>query len=410
MGAKFFLFPFIVLANHSWRLFEKIFYCLFRIFGNNNTDVILFESYPEFSGSPWMIYKELIKRNYDKKYKLIWVTGFPCKPPSNIQCIPYFGCFSLRKKISALRYLASAKIIINSNRPLKKLNPKTVRVFTRHGGTLKNCIKYMHTLGEIDFLLSLSSELKKIDYVENQGHSIRRLEDILVLGYPANDELFVFKDLYLNGFYPKLCSLKKDYRFKKIIGWLPTFRQRQNFMGDNSLKKFPFGLPLVQNEAELMSLNSVLEERNILLVVQMHHAQAKNFTKRELSNIVLVSDNLKKEMSVSTANMLQSFDALITDYSAVYYEFILLNRPIALTIDDYKEYNEKPGFSINYFNWVKGVYLQNTTDLVRFIEDVYSDKDSEKTEREKALRRIHKYTDDQSTKRVVDFFANKSIL
>ena len=112
-------------------------------------------------------------------------------------------------------------------------------------------------------------------------------------------------------------------------------------------------------------------------------------------------------MGVSTANLMQSFDALITDYSAAYHEYVLLDRPIALTVDDFEEYSSTTGFLLDYFEWIKGVYLKKLPDLFKFIEDVSSNVDSAKESRCQAMHRIHKYVDNQSTKRVVDFLVEK---
>ena len=142
----------------------------------------------------------------------------------------------------------------------------------------------------------------------------------------------------------------------------------------------------------------------------MHHAQAANFSKRTFSNIVLMDQNLKYEMNVSTANLMHSFDALISDYSAAYHEFVMLDRPVALAIDDFEEYSSRTGFVFDYFEWIKGVFLKTVPDLLHFVEDVANGVDSAKTEREMAARHIHKYIDNQSTKRVVDFLVEKAKL
>jgi CDP-glycerol glycerophosphotransferase (TagB/SpsB family) len=106
-------------------------------------------------------------------------------------------------------------------------------------------------------------------------------------------------------------------------------------------------------------------------------------------------------------DLIKSFDALITDYSSIYHEYLLLNRPIALTIDDYEEYSAGTGFSIDYFEWIKGVYLTDVSNLMRFVDEVSENIDSAKNERNLALHRIHAFVDNQSTKRVVDFLAEK---
>lgn len=370
--------------------------------------VILFESYPELGGSPWMIYQEMLRLGYDKKYNLVWAVDSSFNAPSNIKCAAFFGKLSKIQKFKRFLYNSLAKVNIDSNRPLYKNNPATIRIFTRHGGPLKKCPDYMHSLGKMDYMLTLSPALQDVDFIDCKDYCVKNKEDILTLGFPANDSLFERKDLYSNGFYTKLCPNKS--RFEKIIGWLPTFRQHRNGDTISSSKIFPLGIPLVYTETELSQINEFLAKKNILLAIQMHHAQAKNFPKIHFSNIILISQDLKYEMNVSTANLMQSFDAMITDYSAAYHEYTLLNRPIALTIDDFEEYSSKTGFVFDYFDWIKGVYLKNSTDLIHFIEDISNGIDSAKNEREKALHRIHKHVDNQSTKRVLDFLIDKANL
>ena len=373
-------------------------------------EIILFESYPELDGSPWMIYQEMKHRGLDKKYKLVWAVGKDFKAPAGIMTVPFFGSLSRLQRWRRSWYNAKAKLIVDSNRPIFKKNPETVRLYTRHGGPFKKCEDYMHSLGKMDYMLTLSSELQKIDFDDCRGYCIDKIDEIIMLGFPANDRLFEKKDLFQNGFYPALSPSCSKSHFKKIIGWFPTFRQHRIGGRVDSTKVLPFGIPLVQTEEELVSLNDFLGEKNILLVIQMHHAQMANFAKRSFSNIVLVDPKLKYEMNVSTANILQSFDALITDYSAAYFEYAMLDRPVALAIDDFEEYLSKTGFLFDYFEWIKGVYLKTIFDLTHFIEDVANGVDSAKTEREMAARRIHKYIDNQSTKRVVDFLVEKAKL
>lgn len=368
---------------------------------------IIFESYPELDCSPWMIYRELKRRGLDKKYKFIWAVDSSSKFTSTVKCEPFFGVCTIIQRLMRLRYLCSAKAIIDSNRYIKKINPKTFRMHTQHGAPLKGCWLYTQNLGEVDCLLSLSENMACIEqqlYPSTCGH-------IQVLGYPTNDRLFEYIDLYQNSFWKKLTGLES--RYKKIIGWLPTYRQHRQHKKSSSLNSdyvFPLGVPLLKTHEDLKRLNQFLQSKNILLTIQMHHAQMENFPKQKFSNIVLIPGSLKQRLGVSTANLMTNFDALITDYSAAYHEYLLLDRPIALSIDDYEAYAKHPGFVLDYFDWIKGVYLKDVSDLFRFIEEVYEGVDSAKIERDCSMRRIHQYIDNQSTKRVVDFLIEKAKL
>lgn len=383
---------------------------VFKIMGAFSKEIVLFESLPELDGSPWMIYQEMKRRGFDKKYKLVWAVDKDFHAPVGVKSVPFFGNLSHLQRCRRLLYKILVKVIVDSNRPVYKKNPKTVRLFTRHGGSFKRSPDYMHSIGKVDYMLTLSQALQEIDFVDCKDYCVQKMENIVPLGMPANDRLFESVDLFANGFYPTLCQTEPQKRFEKIIGWLPTFRQHRFGNRVDSEKVCPFGVPLVQAEEDLVQLNKILSEKNILLVIQMHHAQAPNFSKQTFSNIVLMDQNLKYKMGVSTANLMQSFDALITDYSAAYYEYVMLDRPVALAIDDFEEYSSKTGFVFDYFEWIKGVYLKNLPDLLRFVDDVANGVDLAREVRRKAARHIHKYIDNQSAKRVVDFLVEKARL
>lgn len=54
-------------------------------------------------------------------------------------------------------------------------------------------------------------------------------------------------------------------------------------------------------------------------------------------------------------NILNAVDILITDYSSIYFDFLLLDRPIIFTPIDYEEYKHNRGFLLEPFDfWAPG--------------------------------------------------------
>ena len=363
---------------------------------------LFFESFPEISGSPLAIYNELKKRGFEKKYKLVWLVDKNFQAPPNFLCVNLLGGRSVFQWIRRNFILARAKLIVDSNRFVHKVYPQTYRLYAQHGAALKKTFDYTHNLGDVDAVLSLSENMSEI---ENKIY-IASSNKFVALGYPANDALFESRDFDKSVFGKGREDF--DSKYKRVIGWLPTYRQNRKGGNLNSSVVFAFGVPLLKTEADFICLNETLKENDTLLAIQMHHAQAKNFPRQDCSNIVLISPELKRQYDVSTADLMRCFDAMITDYSAAYYEYLLLNRPIALSVDDYEEYSRNPGFSIDYFDWIKGVYLKDSSDLMNFVKEVARGKDSAKIEREKSLYRIHKYVDNHSTQRVVDYLVEKA--
>lgn len=298
---------------------------------------------------------------------------------------------------------AKAKAIVDSNLYVQKLKKSTYRLHTQHGGVLKYCRWYMSQMGEVDCCLTLSENLLEAERRAFSGHPPR----LVHLGFPTNDPLFDKVDLYALGFWERLTGKKKHYT--KIIGWMPTFRQHRFDDEPHPVETvFPFGVPLLRTEGEIQSLNNLLSRENILLAIQLHHSQAENFIREPFSNIILIDPAVKAALDISNACMMQGFDALITDYSGAYHEFVMLDRPIAITLDDYESFSRNPGFALDFFEWIKGEYLRTPADLARFVENVAQGRDVAREERRTSMRRMHNYLDNQSTKRVTDLLCSEA--
>ena len=363
-------------------------------------DVVLLESSPAFDGSPMMLERELKKR-FPDKYRFFWAVDKRCEKKTSGQTVAFWGGLTLLEKIRKYFYLAKAKLIIDSNNPVVKLNPNTLRLYTTHGGTLKKCDKYMHSIGPVDYVLSLSDKIADVDFQIMKDYSVSRREQVLPLGFPLHDILFEDFDLYH-------CGLLKEPRYHKIVGWLPTFRQHKNKDQSISLEsEKKFSLPLIEKIEDFDRINEIFTSKNSLLIVQLHHSQISSLPTKTYSNILFLTQEQKDKYGIKNMNLLHCFDAMITDYSGAYYEFLLLNRQIGLTIDDFDDYNAKIGFYVDYHRLVQGEQMSNIDDLEHFVEHVVSGNDIYRTERESVIHVVHNYVDNQCSRRVIDFICSK---
>jgi len=360
--------------------------------------VILFESYPDFNGSALAVYNELVKRGYDQKYDLVWAVYSDFNLKTDYKTVKFFNCNSAAKQ----NIIKRTKCIIDSNRYISKFSPKVYRLHVRHGCCLKNSVGYCGNVGSLDSILTTSDEMLALDQkiwpagIKNK---------FVVLGMPGTDELFHPKDI--SGMIKELTGV--DSKFNKVFAWLPTFRDhRFNKVGKNV---FTFGLPAIRNLDEYNAINETLKKNNALLIIQMHHAQAKNYKPlTKMSNIVFVNEPIKNKYHVSTMDILGNSDALITDYSAAYHEYVILDRPIALCIEDLVQYAKRHGFFCNYLDWIKGDYILDNEDLCEWLDNVSCGKDDSASERKISLNKIHKYKDDKATERVVNYLIEEAKL
>jgi CDP-glycerol glycerophosphotransferase (TagB/SpsB family) len=93
-------------------------------------------------------------------------------------------------------------------------------------------------------------------------------------------------------------------------------------------------------------------------------------------------------------------DILITDYSGVYFDFLLLDRPIIFTPFDIHDYiNNDRELYYNYDEVTPGPKARNWTELLRLLE-LATIKDDWKSQRAAVRDQFHQYTDNKSSERV----------
>ena len=101
-------------------------------------------------------------------------------------------------------------------------------------------------------------------------------------------------------------------------------------------------------------------------------------------------------------------DVLITDYSSISTDYVLLNKPIIYTLDDYEEYKNSRGFSIDdpkqYF---VGYHVHNKEELFVAIGDCADGLDIYLNERNKMLPQMHTHVDGNASKRILDHLGIK---
>ena len=102
-------------------------------------------------------------------------------------------------------------------------------------------------------------------------------------------------------------------------------------------------------------------------------------------------------------------DALLTDYSSICIDYLLLNRPIGFILDDIKEYEKNRGKFL--FEDVKrvlaGKHIYNIEHLYSFLKEVSNNIDSTKNLRDGIIDSMITYQDNNSCKRICEFLGIK---
>lgn len=360
---------------------------------------ILFESNPDFSDNTRAVFDEMVKRNVNDKYKLIWIvkdkTKFLDVKIKNVKF--FYNSGKLLDRFVFMYYNFFSKCIIDCNKYINKINKYQFRINLTHGAPLKLTYNYCSAMGNVDYITRLGEFFLDID---KKLYKLPK-NKILYLGYPRNDELFKPDIECFKEFLPE--------KFNKIILWMPTFRNHNADKNNSCGKYLKYGVPSIRSEEQINDLNNLLKNNETFLLIKLHPAEDETtITKLNLSNIIIVKDEWFEKKHKTVYNLCSLVDALITDYSSIYYDFLLLNKPIGLAIEDIEKYKSVNKLLFEkYEGNIVGEYIYNYNDIINFVKNVINGTDICKEERNEKKLLYHKYIDNNSSKRVVDFILDK---
>ena len=345
---------------------------------------IVFESNPEFACNTYPVYRYLIdEKHIDGKYEIVWLVKDPekyadCTLP-NHSFIEYSKADDpLKKKIEYLWTIATARALVYSNRLLGKYSKSQYSICLMHGMPLKRT-QDIYRIDDLCDNVVCMSDFFEDDLAEGFGITKNKL---LPMDFARNDYLFSDRDV---------SSVLKCSQYEKVFVWLPTYRKNR-FQQQYDIEENATGLPLLRSEEDLKRVNDWLSGNQCLLIIKPHPIHAKQLKELKMSNIRVMTDSMLAKNGVQTNELLGASDAMITDYSTVYYDYLLTGKPIGLTTDDVEEYIAKRGFFYDdVYSVLKGVHIDAADGLLRFFEDVKNGIDDKKTEREEMKLLLHPY-------------------
>ncbi|MCM1286169.1 MAG: CDP-glycerol glycerophosphotransferase family protein [Acetobacter sp.] len=378
------------IINMIFCVYKKIFYTFIGL-----KNIILFESEPAFSDNALYVFDEMLKRGMNKKYKLVWMLNNKNDVDKNIfSDIENVKVVYRKGSRGKYYYSYAAKIILSSNAFLPQKSEKQQSIYLAHGAAFKNTRgKYTLPNSYINpKVVSISKFLAKYDAVNLECDE----KCMLPLGFPRND-LLISGKVDLNKLFNKENC--------KFICWMPTYRQHNL---DRTHICSSVEMPILHSNREAEIINAAAKAKKVVLLVKPHPAQdLSHISTDDLSNIIFIDNDYLKSISLENYSMLGSCDALITDYSSVYYDFLLTDKPVGLCWEDFDEYNKNEGFTVDPNVIMKPCEkILNCDDMINFISHVADGIDVYKEERNVICNMVHDYVDCNSTERVVDYIIN----
>ena len=120
------------------------------------------------------------------------------------------------------------------------------------------------------------------------------------------------------------------------------------------------------NATELGELNKELRKIENLLIIKLHPMDALQKYKFEnYSNILILK---QEDFHYQLYPLLGKCDFLITDFSSVWVDYELCNKPMAFVVEDFENYKSSRGFTLdNLLDVLPGTLLKSQEELLNFI-------------------------------------------
>ena len=143
---------------------------------------------------------------------------------------------------------------------------------------------------------------------------------------------------------------------KKWILFVPTWRHEAKYL-------FSFSTSLRIDEYQ-----HVLESTNSIVIEKQHPKTLEDGLLKPETTGNIHCINKEQARKIDTQELLMACDVLITDYSSVYYDFVLMDRPVIHFIYDFDHFmNLDMGFMFDIKDYGGGPFAETESELIEFL-------------------------------------------
>lgn len=185
-------------------------------------------------------------------------------------------------------------------------------------------------------------------------------------------------------------------KYKKVILYAPTWRR-------TAPKTLMF--PFADLNAEAFA--KYITDNDILLLLRPHLQDLTNneACAKVTRQLCALSPNIRlatiKEF-VEANYLLPFVDALISDYSSIYHDFLLLDRPIFFVPYDLSTFDQDNGFKYPYLENLPGPVIESQEGLILAFNALLAGNDYFSGHRERLSNLIYTYKDGKAAERLAE--------
>ena len=298
-----------------------------------------------------------------------------------LRCRQVVICHSLRPIEGRFSWLSDVRVInLWHGIPVKGMGNMDA------GFPRRNLRKKFHNRAKLH-TFCVSSELERSFMAACQYMDAERIR---VTGIPRTDMLLQESKLTS----PQRALIADIRAFKagrKLMLYAPTFRDYQ---------QGAIGL----NREQLEQLDRKLSTCNVVLAIRPHPREAALFDALMTGLEHIVPADSRRWPDANA--LLSETDALITDYSSIWIEYLLLNRPVLAYWWDYQRYAESRGFLVDVPAVFPGPQCADFASLMTGIEQCihqqFAIEPAYAMAYQNSRRLFHRHLDGKSCERIAE--------
>lgn len=341
------------------------------------TNTIVFECESDMADNPFAFFSFLVKNGFHECHKIVWLVKNVelCQKLYQEKNVVFISRFdkALANQLKLNYYLKTAKLFILSH-PYWFQNWRTGQhvIYTTHSvAQLKASGTALLNKHVCDYVLSCGPYCSHI-LRQSLDHNVQFLElglPRLDLMIPGNADLIAEK-------------LAPSHKGHKLVLSMETFKQSKGWTDSASEDKY--SINVIHCLEDLKKLDQLLGSLGYWMIIKIHHLQDTSFLEfANVDNILYLTDNELLISKIQVNTLLSSASILLTDYSSVFYDYLLLDRPIGFLLGDISGYDR--GFIMeNPLDYMPGVNIHSFDELCQFLRDPLNNDDIYQAKREEA--------------------------
>ena len=361
--------------------------------------LIVFMSQPDFACNPHALWKYITDNtDFDTAWIIKKISYYDTLTARGIKCAIY-------DTIEANRIISSADIIIANSYTFLNIpkNDNQLLVNLWHGSGVKAHDYYDHDLNP-RHVIKLKNYFNKVDLM-----CVHSLDDRFKLSAMLHFDL---RKMYVTG-QPRLDyvvnsdgkeKLKEIFgedicSYDKLIFFAPSYRSNMSCHAGKIYSDNIFRLDDYDNG----QFSDFLAKNNAAVIYKLHPIEQTAFKGRVFDmndRCFELTDNILFEHDIRYDELMNAFDVMVSDYSSIVFDYLLLDRPVVYLLPDFDEYRNAKGFVFsNIDTYMPGEKAYDFNSLLTALTNAFDDPEKYSGARKNVILNRFDYTDGKSSER-----------